>query len=168
MKQKTLMIFTLTIALIITFALSAGAGNFKEKHHKRGIKHDEMGFKFLKELNLSDDQKKASSEIIGNYREQVKSSLENLTRSQEVMADTIFNQSQDEQAVKQAFQDTARYREELVLIRAKIITELKTKVLTQEQLQKMEILRAEQKKKMKIRLEKKMSRIEDWLESSDL
>jgi len=180
MKQKSMMILTLTIVMLMAFTFSALGGDFKGKHRRDGMKHgnmkhgnmkhfgmghEGMGLKFLKALNLSDDQKKMTAEIIGIYKDAIKTNLENMMTSRETMADTIFNKSQDEEAVRQAFQNTAKHREELVVIRAKILTELKNKVFTQEQVQKLETLRADKKEKMKKRFENKMSRIEDWLET---
>jgi len=166
MKQKSLIILTFTIVMLMTFTLSAMAGNHGGKHHKLGMKgHDGMGLKFLKALNLTDDQKKMTAEIIGTYKDAIKTNIESMMTSQNIMSDTISNQSHNEEAVRQAFKDTVKYREELVVIRAKILTELKTKVFTQEQVQQLETLRADRNEKMKQRVEDRISGIEDWLEN---
>ncbi len=168
--MKGLKAVSIAIVLMMVFCGAAMAGRsgqqrgegFEGKLHGHGGGF--MGFKFLKELNLSDTQKTQIANILAKHQEEGKNLFTNLGEAKKNLLELTTADEFNEAAVRQAAQAAASVKEELAVTGAKIFAEIKP-VLTTEQLTLLKTRKAEMFEKMKARMTSKHSKLEAWIES---
>lgn len=84
-------------------------------------------------LNLTDAQKKEIADILKKYQESIKSDVNAVLEARKNLFDAIHADTYDENAVRATSRNAASAEEELAVLRAKIVSEIKA-VLTPEQL----------------------------------
>lgn len=89
--------------------------------------------RFIEELDLSEEQKVQVEAIIDKYEDDKDSLVESLKEAREKVSEVIFAEEFNEAAVRAAIGEVSPIMEELVVLHAKIIAELRT-VLTPEQI----------------------------------
>ena len=89
--------------------------------------------RFIEELDLSEEQKVQVEAIIDKYEDDKDSLVESLKEAREKVSEVIFAEEFNEAAVRAAIGEVSPMMEELVVLHAKIIAELRT-VLTPEQI----------------------------------
>ena len=89
--------------------------------------------RFIEDLDLSEEQKVQVEAIIDKYEDDKDSLLESLKEAREKVSEVIFAEEFNEAAVRAAIGEVSPIMEELVVLHAKIIAELRT-VLTPEQI----------------------------------
>ena len=130
MKFNKILTVVLTVTIIFIVASAAIAKNSGKRNfgpHSRDLTT------LIEELNLSEDQKEQVEAIIARYQDEKESLVENLREAREQLSTMIFAEGFDEAAVRQAFQRVSSIMEELVVLKAKMIAELRT-VLDPEQI----------------------------------
>lgn len=158
---------TVSIALVfvMVFCSASLAGRFGEGRHGFGMGHGFMGFKILKELNLSDEQKAGIAAVILKYRDERRQHIDTLIEARANLADTVLAETFNEADVRQAFEAAAALQEEAAVMRAKIFSEIRP-LLTPEQLALITQRKTELFEKIKDRMAFGQSVFDAWLESA--
>ncbi|MDM8526243.1 Spy/CpxP family protein refolding chaperone [Desulfococcaceae bacterium HSG8] len=151
---------SIVLVLVMIFAGTALAGGFG------GFGHGGMGkgFRALMGLDLSDAQKTQVANIITKYRDNIRTSVNNLLDAKKHLNDVMLAEEFNEAAVREAFQQIAAAGEELAVLKAKIAVEVRP-VLTPDQIAQFREQRAEMTEAVKEHMESKRSKFDAWLES---
>lgn len=157
MKRNIKLAMALAVSMIFALSVTAYAG----KHGKGGPhgKGGMMGFPFLQ--SLSEDQKPKVAEIFAKYKDEMDQRRDASAAAMEKVADAVHADTFNEADIRQAFKEASAAKEEMVVLRAKILSEIKP-LLTPEQIAKMK----ERKERMKDRRECRDSMAEDWIEDN--
>ncbi|MDY6837417.1 MAG: periplasmic heavy metal sensor [Thermodesulfobacteriota bacterium] len=116
-------------------------------------------------LDLSDEQKTQIAAILREHYDNLMSTLQSLGAAHEGLSAAILAQEFNEDNLLNAIQHLSSIRGELALLRAEITTEVRTEVLSSEQIERLEKRELGRIEKMKDRTEFEMSRLDEWLES---
>ena len=160
-KFKTAGIVAVIVAILI--AGTALAGRFGKNGHDFGM-GGFMGFGILKELNLSETQKTDAANILMKYRDEAITAADTFAAAREKLADAILIAEFNEGSVRLAVRELAVAGEELAVLGAKAVSELKP-ILTPAQSELLKQKQAEMKAKMKDRTAFRRSKIDNWLKT---
>ena len=161
--MKRLLFATVTMALISGTAYAMpghgmpGMGG-PGPHFGQGV------LKALLNLDLTDDQKHEAALILSRYRDEGQARRDALRSSMEVLRGTAEVDPFDEEAIRTAFKGVARAGEEMAVHGAKLVAELKG-ILTPEQKETLEELRAARQEKRKGRRGNRVSLLDEWIET---
>jgi len=89
--------------------------------------------KIINELDLTADQKKKVDDILTKHQDERKKLMDSLREAQEKLNTVVSVKEFDEAAFRQGFQQVSSIKENLAVLRAKMIPELKA-VLSSEQI----------------------------------
>jgi len=87
----------------------------------------------IEDLNLTDEEKTQVEAIIEKYQDDKDNLLEKARQARDELQDAIFAEEYNEAAVRQASQQVSSIMEELAVLNAKMVAELRT-VLSPEQI----------------------------------
>jgi Spy/CpxP family protein refolding chaperone len=160
-KFKTAGIIALSLAILA--AGTALAGRFGKDGHDFGMKGF-MGFGIIKELDLSETQKTDAANILMKYRDEATTAADTFAAAREKLADAILIAEFNEGSVRLAVRELAVAGEELAVLGAKAVSELKP-ILTPAQLELLKQKQAEMKAKMKDHTASRRSKIDNWLKT---
>ena len=118
----------------------------------------------LLELNLSDAQKHDIAVILKEHRTEISGVVTDMVAARKALNDLVTADDSTEEAIRQAFQKAAGYEEELTVMRAKLMQEIKG-VLTAEQKITLQNMKAELQAKMKERIQQGKSLIDEWIDT---
>lgn len=144
MKVSKKLTVLLTLTIIFSSALVVRAGDFG--HMGRGL----FALRTLIQLDLTDDQKTKISNILNTYQKKTQNMKLKLAEAREQLHSAIHAENLNEENVRQAHRNLSAIMEEVVVLRAKMMAELKP-VLTADQLKILEEKRKEAPGKMKMR-----------------
>jgi len=130
MKFNEILTVVLTIIMIFTVASAAIA---KDSGQRNFGPHSRDLTTLIEDLNLSESQKEQVKGIIDKYKDDKDNLLECLKEAREQISTVIFAEEFNEAAVRQAAQQLSSIMEELIVLKAKMISELMT-VLDPEQI----------------------------------
>jgi Spy/CpxP family protein refolding chaperone len=116
-----------------------------------------LGLKTLIQLNLSDSQKSRILSIIGKYENDIENAKNNLREARHNIRAALQAGKFNENEIRNAYRQAAPIKEELLVMGAKMMAEMKT-VLTAEQLQLLEERKAQ-------RIEEIRGRFDRWFEN---
>ena len=159
MKSKAL-----TAALVLTLVLAAAFG-VEAMHSGRppgscGLMGPGLaGLKTLIELNLSDSQQSVILSIIEKYEKDREKTLSSLREARRNLWTALQATEVNEERIRDAYRQAVPIREELLVMRARMMAELKT-VLTREQRQLLEERKTQKLQRLK-------GRFGPWLEEQD-
>ncbi len=153
---------TIVLAMVLMIAGTASAGNSMGKGGRHGPGHDPKGFPFLKRLDLTGEQRTQVRDILSAHREEMQSYADRMMSARQTLTDAMEAAPLDESAVRAAHNGLADVREEMTVLRARTIHEIKG-ILTPEQNARFTQMRAERRKRMKERMERRRERIEERL-----
>jgi Spy/CpxP family protein refolding chaperone len=157
MKSKILIAaLTLTIVLAGAYAVDAMHSG-KHSRFTGAMGSRILGLKTLIELNLSDSQKSQLLSIIDKYEKDMEVARNSLREARHNIRTILKAEKLNEKDLRNACQQAAPIKEDLLVMGAKMKAELKT-VLTPEQLQLLEERKAQRMKRFRDRLD---SRIEN-------
>lgn len=165
MKVNKTLTVLLTLAIIFSGALVVRAEHFCQKHPGFGMGKGFFGLRTLMQLDLSDAQKAEVRNIINKYREERKDIHLQLSKAKEQLWSAIHAEDFSEKKVRQAHRKVSPIREELAVLRAKFMAELKP-VLTPDQLKVLKEKRAKFSEKMKERMQFRQKMMDAWLQPS--
>ena len=146
--SKTL---TLMAVLLMLFTLAFGV-EARSFGHNRGIGPDLGGLKTILELKLSDSQQMKMLKIISKYQAERESLKGNVIGARKNLLTVLRARQFNEGNARKVFQAACAIREELFVLRAKTMTELKA-MLTPEQLKFLKERRAQKIETIKHRLD---------------
>ncbi len=151
--NRALTLIMVSVSLVFGFAFVAEARAFG---HGRGIGPDLGGLKAFLELKLSDSQQGQMVNIIDKYQTKIDGLRNSARESRKNLARIMRAKQFNEGEARKAFREASAVREEMFLLRAKMMVELKA-VLTPEQLASLKERRAQ-------RMEKVRHAFDAWLE----
>jgi Spy/CpxP family protein refolding chaperone len=150
MKSK-MMVFVIA-ALMMGFGFPAWAGHGPgEDCPMMGGSHHGKGFgpmKMLKELNLTTEQQTKVDSIMEQHKNEARSMDEKIDASRQALHEAIHSDVFDEQKIREASKSLAANKEEMDVLRGKMLAEIKTALTPEQaaQLKEMKKMNQEQKK----------------------
>jgi Spy/CpxP family protein refolding chaperone len=146
----------LLLFLVIAFAVAstAEARHFGRGHGMPFPGRGLTGLKTLIALDLSEEQESKMMEIIEKYEDQSGREREGLFEARRNLFDALESEPLDEIAIRNAFQQMSQIRENLLVMRAKMMNELKT-VLNSDQIERLQERKSQ-------RMERLKNRFENW------
>jgi Spy/CpxP family protein refolding chaperone len=159
MKFRNVLKVFLVGALVAGFTVAAFAGHSRQSSRMFGRDWGLIGQRTLMKLNLSSSQKVELAKIIVKYRTERMNAMDRLLNAKEMLTAAIYTEDFNETNIQQASRQVSLAREELTMIRAKIIADFKT-VLDPDQLNLLKEKNAKRFEKKKERLAFRRSMIE--------
>jgi len=117
----------------------------------------------LVKLGLTDAQKHQVALILRTSREKGRAYFDDFRRALQVLRGVMATNGSDENAVREAFKAVATAGEEMAVHKAGVIMELKS-ILTPEQLEILEELKATMAEQRNARMEVVRSLLDEWIE----
>lgn len=138
MKLNKVLVSVLFLTIFFAGTVAVEAGRFGRHHGPSGVMGPGLhGLKTMIQLDLSDPQKSQIMSIIEKYDNQRESLKESLREAKRNLARVLQTEQPDEAEIRNALRRAAPIKEELFVMRVKMMAELQT-VLTPEQLQLLE------------------------------
>lgn len=138
MKINKALVTVLFLTIFFAGTVAVEAGRFGRHHRVPGVLgpglHD---LRTIIQLDLSDSQKLQLMNIIEKYENERESLKESLREANKNLASVLESEQPDEAKIRNALRRAAPIKEELFVMRVKMMAELKT-VLTHNQLQLLE------------------------------
>lgn len=135
MKFNKALVWVLFLTIFFATAVVVEAGHFGRHHGQFGMMGPQFsGLKTLIELKLTPEQQSQILAILEKYDNQRQSLKGNLREARRNLARVLQAEQPDVDEIRNALSQAAPFKEELLVMRVKMMAELKT-VLTPEQLQ---------------------------------
>lgn len=153
-----------TVLVVFSFALVL-SGNLKADAFTGIHNSDPAQTQILKafiRLNLTDQQKQEIAAILKAYQGDIVTAVDAVVVARKNLIETIHGAVYNENDVRKASKDVAVAEEELAVLRAKVVSELKG-VLTTEQLSALEQFKSDFLDKVKNRVDKVKTLIDLWI-----
>ena len=149
-SRKKMLVVGIVVSMVFAGAMAAMAGDFPCRHHKPGFGPGFLGLKAVLELKLSESQQNQVLDIIGKYEDEMKNNRDNTREARKNFITAMHAEVFDEGQVRAAFKELSLIREESIVSRGKMMSELKA-VLTPEQMALLKERKALRKGRIKAR-----------------
>jgi len=159
MKGKTIVTGLAAVSLVLALALVVQARPFRSGSRDGGPGAAIGGLKAVLELKLSEDQQAQLSNIIIKYEEQREGLMGRMIEARKKLAAVLKAEPFDEKDARNAFEEVSEVKEDLFVLGAKMMSEMKG-VLSPEQLQRLQERKAQRHERIK-------ERFEAWTERTD-
>lgn len=133
MKSKKVLVVGIILTMFFAGSMAAMAGGFSPRHHRHGMGPGLFGLKTMLELKLSDSQQTRVLDIIGKYENEMKNNRDTIREARKNLMAAMHADQFSEEQVRATFKQLSSIREESIVSRGKMMTELKA-VLTPEQM----------------------------------
>ena len=133
MKSKKVLVVGIVFTMVFAGSMAAMAGEFPSRHHRHGMGPRLLGLKTMLELKLSDSQQTDVLNIISKYENEMKNNRDSSWGARKNLMAAMRADEFSEEQVRAAFKQLSSIREESIVSRGKMMTELKP-VLTPEQM----------------------------------
>lgn len=143
------LILPLGLCLFIAVPAFAGRPQSEGPDHKRS-KGGHIG-QIIKQLNLSQDQKSQVKPLVQKFRTEAKPMRKAMVEAQLQVAQIMFSDPFSESQARAAFRNAAHLKENMMIARAKLFSQVKT-ILTPEQLAKLDRIKSEKLEKMRAKI----------------
>jgi Spy/CpxP family protein refolding chaperone len=140
MKRKIMLMGTAALVVVVLVAFGAQAGSFGPGHRGHGM-GALMGLKTVLELKLTDAQQTALMNVMNKYQDQMENLRGDMREAGRDVRAALEASVFDEPEARKAFRAASAVREELFILSAKMLAEMKG-VLTPEQLELLKERRA--------------------------
>jgi protein CpxP len=117
----------------------------------------------MHKLDLTAEQKQQVATILKDNRDEGRQLFEKLAAAREKLFAAIHEPQYNEETIRQAAQELAPLREDLIVFRARVGNDIRN-VLTPEQQEKFAAFRAEMKDRMRDRMEARLDRMDKWID----
>lgn len=151
MKSRKILVVGIVVTMVFAGAMAAMAGDFPCRHRKPGFGHGFLGVKAMLELKLSESQQTQVLGIIGKYEDEMKNNRDSIRGARKNFMAAMHAEVFDEVKVRTAFKGLSLIREESIVSRGKMMSELKA-VLTPEQMALLKERKAQRMERRKTRL----------------
>jgi Spy/CpxP family protein refolding chaperone len=152
MKLNKALVTVLLLTVFFAGAVTAEAGRYGRHQGATGVMAPGLhGLKTMIQLDLSDSQKLKIMSILEKYENQGASLKERLREARNNLTTVLKTEQADEDQIRSALRLAAPIKEELFVMRVRMMAELKT-VLTPEQIQLLKQRRAHRIEKLKARI----------------
>lgn len=152
----------LALVAVLVFG-AAGLAFAAEKGQGRHGAGGQGPLAFLAELNLSDAQKHQVALILKDHRQEARDGVANLMAARKNLFAAVRGPEYNEDAVRQAAREVARFEEEMAVHRAQVFSQVQ-QLLTPEQKAKVAARRAEFGNKIEQRVQSRLDRLDDWID----
>jgi Spy/CpxP family protein refolding chaperone len=125
-----------------------------------------MGLRFLAGLNLTAEQEGKVRDILNTHREELDTNRQAVYTAQTALATVIHGENPGETDLRNAFQAVSGARENAMILRVKIMNEIK-QILTDEQKSALAEQQALRMERMKNRFERKTECLQSWPDGLD-
>jgi Spy/CpxP family protein refolding chaperone len=142
MRRKIMFMGTAAVLMILAVAFGAQAGPFGPGHRGHGLSGTFDGLKAFLELKLTDAQQTALMNVMNKYQDQMENLRGEMKEAGSGVRALLEAPVFDEQEARKAFRAASAVREDLFVLRAKMLAEMKG-LLTPEQLELFKERRAE-------------------------
>jgi len=150
-SRKKIIVVGIVVTMVFAGAMAAMAGDFPCRHRKPGFGPGFLGLKAVLELKLSESQQTQVLDIIGKYEDEMKNNKDTIREARKNFMTAMHTEVFDEGQVRAAFKELSSIREESIVSRGKMMSELKA-VLTPEQMDLLKERRVQRKDRIKARL----------------
>ena len=134
MKPSKTLTMILVLVVVLVGVVATTAAVFPG-HHRRGARGFRlMGLKTFIELDLSGSQKSQALNILEKYQRERQDTLDSLLEARKHLSKVIHAEEFNEDDVRKAYRQVSSIEEELFVLRAKIMAELRS-VLNPEQIE---------------------------------
>lgn len=150
MKRQLTWMAMIILAVFVLGGTSAMAGKFGHgrcKGEERGI-----GFKGLRHLDLTPQQRNEVEAALSKYRSELDGYRQQARDARQQLTGAIHGETLDLETVGAKFDESARLRKEMVLIRAKMVHEIRG-ILTPDQISQWESQRSRREQKWRNRMQ---------------
>jgi Spy/CpxP family protein refolding chaperone len=137
MQKRKILFATFVIIIISACSIAAEARGFGPDSRRHGPWIGFRGMRVFLELKLSEAQQSKMLEIMDKYREKREGMHDRMRKARAQIWKVMSSEKIDEPALRDALRKSSSVREDLVVLRARMKTELKT-ILTPEQLKMLE------------------------------
>ena len=152
MKLKAIVTGLAAVSMVLAVALAVQARPFGPGSRDGGPGAAIGGLKAVLELKLSEDQQAQLMNIIGKYEEQREGLRSRMMEARKNVAAVLKAETFSEEDARKASREASEVRENLFVLRAKMMSEMKA-VLTPEQLKQLQEGKAQRHERMKHRFE---------------
>ena len=165
MKTKRLIKTLAVVTILFAGTVSAQAGFFGHRHGGYDKEGSFIGIRIIEHLDLSDEQENKVANIIIQHRDELKSAREKMVVAREGMHKVMEAEQFNETDLRHAYQNVASAREEMVVLRAKVLSKIKA-ALNPEQQEELKEMKVKKRERMKERCDKRggKSKMDKWLE----
>jgi Spy/CpxP family protein refolding chaperone len=133
MKSKKVFVVGIILTMFFAGSVAAMAGEFSPRHHRHGMGPRLFGLKTMLELKLSDSQQTDVLNIISKYENEMKNNRDSIRQARKNLMAAMHVEAFNEEELRTAFKQLSSIREESIVSRGKMMSELKA-VLTPEQM----------------------------------
>jgi periplasmic protein CpxP/Spy len=162
---KSIVVFWVLVYILVgwigVYALDSVPGPSGKGHGR----HGERFLKVLDQLNLTESQKHDIAYILKQNREQARELRREMFAARRLVVEAITGNAYNEEAVREAAQKAALVGEQLAVMRAKVFDQIRG-LLTPEQLEKIQKIKADSASKINRRMENRMSPIDRWIDQN--
>ena len=148
-KALTVMV---AVSMVLALAFAAEARPLGPGHKGRGMRGDLGGLKTLLELKLSDTQQAEMMNIVNKYQKERESLRSSSMEARKNLSAVLRAEQFNEEQARKAFREASAARENMFVLKAKMMAELKA-VLTPEQLESLKERKAQRIERMRHRFE---------------
>lgn len=150
MNTKRTVTIALALALVLASAFAVDAGHVGQRSRNHSMGLGLKGLKTFLELKLSDAQQAEMLSIIEKHQDKRENALDAFRKAKKALQTRMQHAEFNEVAVRKAIQEVHAMREDLIVLKGKIMAELKG-VLTPEQNALLAQRRAQRIQRMKDR-----------------
>ena len=150
MTTKKTVTIVLAFALVVASAIAADAGHVGQRPRNHSMALGLKGLRTFLELKLSDAQQAEMLRIMEKHQDNKKNILREIRKGKQALRTLMQSAAFNEVAVRKAIQEVHAMKENLIVLEAKIMAELKG-VLTPAQNALLEQRRAQRVQKMQDR-----------------
>jgi len=163
--MKSIVVFWVLVYILAgwvgVYALDSAPGTPGKGHGR----HGERFLKVLDQLNLTESQKHDIAGILKQNREQARELRSEMFAARRLMAEAITGSAYNEDAVRYAARQAAQVEEQSAVMRAKVFDEIR-RLLTTEQLETVQKIKADFASKGQGRMQHRMSPIDRWIDQN--
>jgi Spy/CpxP family protein refolding chaperone len=122
--------------------------------------------KLMARLDLSEDQKRDLAAILKEHRKELGTLATDLAKSRKAIRDSVLADDSSDAAIHEAVQEAALKGEQLAVLVAQIVREVRTKkVLSPEQMERLLALGEKRALKMTRFVESRLAHLDEWIEA---
>jgi Spy/CpxP family protein refolding chaperone len=148
MKSKAVITAVIAASMVLAMAVGVQARPFGPSSGDRGIEPRLWGLKALLELKLTDEQQGQVLNIINKYEDQRAGLRSRMAKAGKDVAAALRAGTFNEENARKAFREASAVREDIFILRARMMSELKA-VLTPEQVQLLQERRSQRHEKIR-------------------
>jgi protein CpxP len=156
--SKALAVMVASLLVMAGGVFTAQAGAFGPGHQKCGMGPGFGGLKAFLDLKLTDAQQGEMMNIINKFENEREPLRNRMIEARRSLSAALHAEQFNEIDARKAFKEVSETREEMFVLGARMMAELKT-VLTPEQKEQLKERRTQRRERMKHRLETRLERL---------